>query len=170
MKGKRKPKKVPPFSKEDIVTKEVMDLLGEDALRQAEEDDTGWNAPYQKQDIVEVTIDRLSSHGTLPLLVLPSPCGLNRLTFRRRCVSTRAHGTSLGDRRAFRTSGRGCQSANLPEWVYDVPCRYGGDSEAQPQISGRLAHQMQVLWRVLRLPISGPPSFYLVRITLISIY
>ncbi|KAF7793328.1 hypothetical protein EIP86_004440 [Pleurotus ostreatoroseus] len=56
-------KKLEPFSKEDIITKEVMELLGEDAVQHGQEGYAGWNAPYKQHDVVELTIARLSSHG-----------------------------------------------------------------------------------------------------------
>ena len=72
-------KKLEPFSKEDIITKEVMELLGEDAVQHGQEGYAGWNAPYKQHDVVELTIARLSSHG-MSLRSLHSHCFLTIYT------------------------------------------------------------------------------------------
>lgn len=66
-KNKRKQKdKVPaiePYSTEDVVYHDVQALLGEDVVRQAQEDGSDKVAPFERQQVVELVVSALSSNG-----------------------------------------------------------------------------------------------------------
>lgn len=54
---------VEPYSKEDIVRREVISLLGQEAVDKAVEEGTDWKAPFQQQEEVELVVSCLSAHG-----------------------------------------------------------------------------------------------------------
>lgn len=92
-KSKRKQKdKVPtvePYSTEDVVYRDVQALLGEDVVRQAQEDGSDRNAPFERQQEVELVVSALSSNGEhVFLLNLQTLCGCMRrlaCTCKRMC-------------------------------------------------------------------------------------
>ena len=63
---KKKNRLPEPFSKEDIVQKEVFALLGTDVVNAAMNANTEWSAPYERQSEVELTVSCLSASGMFP--------------------------------------------------------------------------------------------------------
>jgi tRNA (uracil-5-)-methyltransferase len=65
-KRRKKPKRTPPEpgTPEDVVSREVVGLLGSEVLAQAEADGLDWESPFGFREEVELTVSSLSSSGT----------------------------------------------------------------------------------------------------------
>ncbi|KAJ3548963.1 hypothetical protein NM688_g5232 [Phlebia brevispora] len=62
-KYKLKTKPPEPFSKEDIIWREVLSLLGQETIDKAKAEGKEWEAPYEKYQEVELVVSCLSAHG-----------------------------------------------------------------------------------------------------------
>ena len=65
-KRRKKPKRTPPEpgSPQDIVSREVLRLLGSELVAQAEADGLDWESPFGFREEVELTVSSISSGGT----------------------------------------------------------------------------------------------------------
>ncbi len=65
-KRRKKPKRTPPESgsAEDVISREVVGLLGSQLVTQAEADGLDWESPFGFREEVELTVSSISSSGT----------------------------------------------------------------------------------------------------------
>ena len=62
----KKPKRTPPDpgSPQDVISREVVGLLGSDLVAAAEADGLDWESPFGFREEVELTVSSISSTGT----------------------------------------------------------------------------------------------------------
>jgi hypothetical protein len=65
-KRRKKPKRTPPESgsPQDVISREVVGLLGGDLVARAEADGLDWESPFGFREEVELTVSSISSSGT----------------------------------------------------------------------------------------------------------
>ena len=65
-KRRKKPKRTPPESgsPQDVISREVVGLLGSELLARAEADGLDWESPFCFREEVELTVSSISSSGT----------------------------------------------------------------------------------------------------------
>jgi tRNA (uracil-5-)-methyltransferase len=61
---KRKHTPPEPGSSEDVISREVVGLLGSELVTQAEADGSDWESPFGFREEVELTVSSMSSSGT----------------------------------------------------------------------------------------------------------
>ena len=61
---KRKHTPPEPGSSEDVISREVVGLLGSELVTQAEADGLDWESPFGFREEVELTVSSISSNGT----------------------------------------------------------------------------------------------------------
>ncbi|KIO33610.1 hypothetical protein M407DRAFT_65397 [Tulasnella calospora MUT 4182] len=74
----RRPPPPEPGSSEDVILRDVIDLLGgEEAVKKLKAEGKDWESPLEKFQILEVVVDELSSNGEaiarVPLTISPNP-------------------------------------------------------------------------------------------------
>ena len=62
----KKPKRTPPDcgSPQDVISREVVSLLGSELVARTEADGLDWESPFGFREEVELTVSRISSTGT----------------------------------------------------------------------------------------------------------
>lgn len=62
----KKPKRTPadPGSPQDVISREVLSLLGSELVARAESDGLDWESPFGFREEVELTVSSISSTGT----------------------------------------------------------------------------------------------------------
>lgn len=166
-KRSKKRKHAPPefASPEDVISREVAGLLGEERVAQAEADGTEWKAPFGFREEVELTVSSISSSGMsyfkvcatrlthifsprLPAVPVPV------LTRRRTCPCPVAQ-ASMGRRRSVRFTWRGHSRPRI-QACKDVllrrPTQYRSSKLGTPR------HEpgpVQVLWDMCWMPVPG---------------
>lgn len=65
-KRRKKPKHTPPESgsPQDVISREVVGLLGSELVARAEADGLDWESPFGFREEVELTVSSISSSGT----------------------------------------------------------------------------------------------------------
>jgi tRNA (uracil-5-)-methyltransferase len=65
-KRRKKPKRTPPESgsPQDVISREVVGLLGSELVARAEADGLDWESPFGFREEVELTVSSISSSGT----------------------------------------------------------------------------------------------------------
>ena len=74
---KRKHTPPEPGSSEDVISREVVGLLGSELVTQAEADGLDWESPFGFREEVELTVSSISSNGTSCSKVYADACWLS---------------------------------------------------------------------------------------------
>ena len=74
---KRKHTPPEPGSSEDVISREVVGLLGNELVTQAEADGLDWESPFGFREEVELTVSSISSSGTSCFEVYAYTCWLS---------------------------------------------------------------------------------------------
>ena len=79
---KKKKKQLPPelYSHDDVLWRDVRDLLGAGVADGIIEDGKEWESPFQYGEELELEVSAISSTGTFPLRLSPTSIGLSALS------------------------------------------------------------------------------------------
>lgn len=165
--SQRKKHAPPAFgSSEDVISREVVRLLGNEVVARAEADGVEWESPFGFREEVELTVSSISPSGMSHFKVYPdgvssTPFSILPRSLTKTCLNRGRAGSctfirpSMGCRRAVRVAWRGCPRPRVQACKDVLLCR---PDQCRSSQLGNAQHEscsVQVLWNMRWVPVPG---------------
>ena len=156
-------------SSEDLISREVVRLLGNEVVARAEADGVEWESPFGFREEVELTVSSISPSGMSHFKVYPdsyhpstsTPFSILLRSLTKICSNRGRAGPytfirpSMGRRRSVRVAWRGCPRPRVQACKDVLLCRPDQCRSSQLGNAQHGSCSVQVLWNLRWVPIPG---------------